>query len=80
MSVAIHARKPKRRGLPEVPEAVTAQYFTITRWGSGYAVTVQWRGHPVDTVLCRTLGEANRERQRLSDLGLVGYVPRGVAW
>lgn len=80
MSVAIQARKPKKRGpMPEVPEAITGQYFVIARWGVGFAVSIMWRGHPVDTVLCRTLGEANRERQRLSDLGLVGYVPRGVA-
>ncbi|RWA76662.1 MAG: hypothetical protein EOQ28_02970 [Mesorhizobium sp.] len=44
----------------------------------GFVLSVHRRGQVAETILCRTEGELNRIRRRLSDEGLIGYA-RGAA-
>ena len=49
-------------------------HFVISPWGNGYAVTIRRRGHPLETILVDTAGEANRIRLKLSGEGLIGFM------
>jgi len=57
------------------PQEIIGQksHFIIERWGNGWAINVKRRGQPLQTILCDTPGELNRERQKISDAGLIGY-------
>ncbi|MBZ9710547.1 hypothetical protein LB543_28010 [Mesorhizobium sp. ESP7-2] len=63
--------KPFERANPT--EAIGSKsHFLIERWGVGWAINVHRRGQAVQTIMCKTEGELNRERRRLSDEGLIG--------
>jgi len=49
-------------------------YFIISRWGTGWAITIRRTGCPLETILCKTPAETNAARLKLSDEGLCGYV------
>lgn len=64
-------RKPFERANPT--EAIGSKsHFIVERWGRGFAITVKRRGQPIETIMCSSEGELNRERRRLSDDGLIG--------
>ena len=64
-------RKPFERQA-DAKEVIGAKsHYIVERWGVGWAINVHRRGEPVQTILCKTQGELNRERQKLA--GLIGY-------
>ena len=70
----------KRNHVPDSVSAVHGRsHYVVTPWGVGWGVTIRRRGKPEETVLCRTLGEVNVLRQKLTDAGLVGLVVDGRA-
>lgn len=53
-------------------------YFTVERWGVGWAITAHRPLSAPETILARSPGEANRVRQRLTDEGLCGLIGKGA--
>lgn len=72
-------RDMRRAGKPYEPPAdieVIAgrrSHYIIDRWGTGWAVTIKRFGKPVETIVCQTPGQVNRERARLASEGLLGF-------
>lgn len=44
-------------------------HFTV----DGLVISVHRRGQPVETIICRSPGEVNQHRLRLSESGLIGH-------
>lgn len=71
-------RKPFERAADPKEVIGRKSFFTIERFGTGWAINVHRRGQPLETILCKSPGELNQYRQRLSADGLIGYNPEAI--
>jgi len=67
--------KPYER--PADPREIIGRksHFTVERFGNGWAINVRRVGCPLETIICKSPGELNQHRMKLSADGLIGYNP-----